>query len=299
MNGVKQGLRRLISSPYLLFFAVAALLFATYDLTLSEPVKPSAIAKVAEERGVAAMLLPSRSSLPPASPHRPQQLSSVSPPSQPANGQPRIDCDSRPCIALSFDDGPDSKVTPQVLRILEKKHASASFFLIGNKVQKRQALVQRMVEDRFEVGNHSWSHADFTKLNPQQIRSDLLTAQAEIVLAGAPKPTMFRPPYGSVSQKVVRDIGLQVALWNIDPEDWLADDPKTLTKTIVASARPGGVIDLHDTHQITADVLPKVIDMLKAKNYRFVTVSELLHSRGRPGQEPFYGYAADSYHFHP
>jgi peptidoglycan/xylan/chitin deacetylase (PgdA/CDA1 family) len=173
---------------------------------------------------------------------------------------PRTDCSSQPCIALSFDDGPSAAVTPQVLTILEQHHIPATFFLIGKNIDGNQTLVQRMAADGFEVGNHSWSHPDMTQLTPDQIKTELLSTQAAIVNAGAPLPTLFRPPYGAVSDQVLADAGLQAALWNIDPVDWQATDPIALAQNIINTAKPGGIVDLHDIHQVTADALPAVLD---------------------------------------
>jgi peptidoglycan/xylan/chitin deacetylase (PgdA/CDA1 family) len=153
-------------------------------------------------------------------------------------------------------------------------------------------LVMRMAADGFEIGNHTWTHTDLTRLTPEQIRGELLATQTAILLAGAPQPELFRPPYGAVNQQIADEVGLQIALWNNDPEDWLATDPAKLTEKILQSVHPGSIVDLHDTHQITADVLGPVIDQLAARNYQFVTVSQLLHSRDRPDTAPFYGYAA-------
>lgn len=218
---------------------------------------------------------------------------------KPTSLQPQIDCDSRPCIALSFDDGPHQDTTAQVLTTLEQKGAKASFFLVGENIAGNETLVQRMAADGFEVGNHTWDHKDMTTVSPDQLQSDILMTQAAIVSAGAPAPQLFRPPYGAINSDVVSQVGLQIALWNEDPEDWRATDPNLLAQTVVAIAKPGGVIDLHDVHPVTAAALPQIIDQLQAKNYQFVTVSQLLHSRDRPGHEPFYGYSAASYAPHP
>jgi peptidoglycan/xylan/chitin deacetylase (PgdA/CDA1 family) len=205
---------------------------------------------------------------------------------------PRTDCTSQPCIALSFDDGPNAVTTAEIMTILEQKHVAASFFLVGKNIAGNETLVQRMAADGFEVGNHSWDHPNMTCLTPEQVRDELVSTQAAIVNAGAPLPTLFRPPYGAVSDQILADSGLQAALWNIDPEDWHATNPAALAPSIVATAKPGGIIDLHDIHQVTADALPAVIDQLAAKGYKFVTVSQLLHSQDRPGHAPFYGYSA-------
>jgi peptidoglycan/xylan/chitin deacetylase (PgdA/CDA1 family) len=204
---------------------------------------------------------------------------------------PTTDCNSQSCIALSFDDGPSAAVTPQILTALEQRHIAATFFLIGKNIDGNQTLLQRMAADGFEVGNHSWSHPNMTGLTPDQIKTELLSTQAAIVNAGAPLPTLFRPPYGAVNDQLLADAGLQAALWNIDPDDWQSTDPISLAQAIIATAKPGGIVDLHDIHQVTADALPAVLDQLTLKGYKFVTVSQLLHSRDRPGNAPFYGYA--------
>lgn len=201
-----------------------------------------------------------------------------------------IDCRKVRCIALSFDDGPRNSSTAKILTILETKKATATFFVIGKEIAGRETLIQRMAADNFEIGNHSWSHGDMAKMKPSQIEAELARTQEEILAAGGPLPALFRPPYGSVDAKLVGRAGLQIALWDEDPEDWRQTNPKALTRKILHDARPGGIIDLHDIHDVTVKALPTVIDKLRAKHYNFVTVSQLLHSKPRPGNAPFYGY---------
>ena len=202
-----------------------------------------------------------------------------------------LDCQEVHCIALSFDDGPREKTTAKILNILEAKRAAATFFVIGKRIKGNETLIQRMAADGFEIGNHSWSHGDMAKMKPSQIKSELAKTQQAVVAAGGPLPALFRPPYGSIDEKLVQGAGLQTALWNEDPEDWQQTKTAVLSKKILHDAKPGGVVDLHDIHDITVKVLPKVIDELHRKHYHLVTVSQLLHSRERSSHAPFYGYA--------
>lgn len=211
--------------------------------------------------------------------------------------RPVPDCNIIKCIALSFDDGPTAAETPQVLDTLERTNTAATFFVIGRNVPGHEALLRRMYQDGFEVGNHSYNHPNFARLTPGQIDYELAATQSIIEQAGIPKPTLFRPPYGVVNPAVVGRYGLQIALWNEDPRDWEAADPAAVIAKVIGDAHPGGIVDLHDIHQVTADALPGIIDQLQAQDFHFVTVSQLLHSRERSGNAPFYGYAADSYHF--
>lgn len=200
------------------------------------------------------------------------------------------DCDADPCIALTFDDGPNAEVTPKVLDILESEQVAASFFLVGRNVVGNEKLVKRMADDGFEIGNHSWDHPDFKKLKADRIREEVLSTQAAIVSAGAPLPTLFRPPYGSINAKIRHIIGMQTVLWNEDPRDWGTNDPKKLEKAILASAKPGGVIDMHDIQPVTVKALPSAIHALKKKKFQFVTVSELMEADRQAGEgKPFYG----------
>ncbi|MCA9325411.1 polysaccharide deacetylase family protein [Candidatus Saccharibacteria bacterium] len=200
-------------------------------------------------------------------------------------------CQKQPCIALTFDDGPDERYTPKVLDILEDEHVTASFFLIGRNIHGNEKIVQRMVRDGFEVGNHSWNHPDFKKLKASHIREEVLATQAAIVEAGAPLPTLFRPPYGSVDKRVEKVINLQVVLWNEDPEDWNTNNAKKLTKGIVKTAKAGGVVDMHDIHKVTVSALRPAIHKLRDKGFQFVTVSELMDAQKQAQKEdtPFFG----------
>lgn len=199
-----------------------------------------------------------------------------------------VDCQTHRCLALTFDDGPDMYTTPQVLSILEKEQVHASFFIVGSRVAGNQVLLRRMRADGDEIGDHSWTHPDFTTLNPAQIRQQIALTQKAIAAAGVPAPTLFRPPYGAVDQKVIDNVPLTIMFWNEDPRDWAADSPKQVEKAVEASAEPGGVVDMHDIYQVTATALDPIIKKLKSEHYQFVTVSQLLGLK--PGQKgEYYG----------
>ena len=141
-----------------------------------------------------------------------------------------VNCRLHPCLALTFDDGPNPITTPQVLRILEKEQVHASFFVVGSRVPANQALLQRMFTDGDEIGDHSWTHPDFTTLSPAQIRQQITLTQNAIKAAGVPAPTLFRPPYGAVNARVIANVPLTIMFWNEDPEDWAASSPKNKSK---------------------------------------------------------------------
>jgi peptidoglycan/xylan/chitin deacetylase (PgdA/CDA1 family) len=188
---------------------------------------------------------------------------------------PPPECSLKPCIALTFDDGPSDLVTPQVLDILARNQVKATFFLVGQHVPGREPLVHRMYLEGHEIGNHSWNHADFTKLSPSEVDMQLRLSQAAIAGAGVPAPRVFRPPYGAVNPMVQSHVGMTIVRWNIDPEDWRSKNAAEIQAKVFHDARPGGIILMHDTDQATAAALDPVLQTLK-QQYQFVTVSELL-----------------------
>lgn len=200
-----------------------------------------------------------------------------------------VNCSQQQCIALTFDDGPNAATTSQILSILEKEHVNASFFVVGSRVAGNQGLLRQMYADGDEIGNHSWSHPDFTSLKPEEVRQQVVMTQDVIEAAGVPAPTLFRPPYGAVNKMVLSNIPLTVMFWNEDPQDWAARSPQQVEQSVLASVKPGGVIDMHDIYKVTADSLDPIIQKLKSEHYQFVTVSQLLGLK--PGQQgEFYGY---------
>jgi peptidoglycan-N-acetylglucosamine deacetylase len=196
------------------------------------------------------------------------------------------DCTAQACLALTFDDGPDVHLTPQVLDILKRHNAHATFFVQGSHVPGNEAILKRIHAEGHEIGNHSWGHPYFTKLTPEQIRQEIASTQEVIAKAGVPAPHLFRPPYGDINTVVMGHIPLTVVRWNIDPEDWHPNKKAYLLEHMASHARPGGVVIMHDTEATTVEKLEPLLVQLKTGNYTFVTVSELLSIT--PGQKGVY-----------
>lgn len=199
-----------------------------------------------------------------------------------------VDCARVPCLALTFDDGPSAEFTPQVLDILERHQANATFFLVGQEVAGNEALLRRMHASGHEIGNHTWSHRKINELTPQQLHDDVARTQQAIAAVGVPAPRLFRPPYGLFNATIRSHVPLTVISWNIDPEDWKARKPEKITDHVLAHAKPGAIILLHDSERLTAQALEPLLTALKDRQYHLVTVSDLLDlSPGQPGI--FYG----------
>jgi len=181
-------------------------------------------------------------------------------------------------MALTFDDGPDPRLTPKLLDILAEHQVKATFFVLGSQVAKYPELARRIEMEGHEIGNHSWAHQDFTKMKPAHMLQDIDQTQDAFRAAGVAPATLFRPPYGASNDKVHRAVPLKFVLWNIDPEDWQSHKPADLTAHIVAFAKPQGIVVLHDIKPSTVTAAPEFIAKLK-KKYHLVTASRL------PGQK--------------
>jgi peptidoglycan/xylan/chitin deacetylase (PgdA/CDA1 family) len=190
-----------------------------------------------------------------------------------------------PYIAMTFDDGPSAKLTPELLDILAARHIHATFFVIGKNVVEHPEILQRAVREGHEIGNHSWSHPAFAKMSDASVRAELRKTDDAIRAALGGGPVLMRPPYGSITARQKRwinqEFGYRIILWDVDPLDWKRPGPSVVTNRIVKEARPGSIILSHDIHPGTIKAMPETLDELQSKGFKFVTVSELI-AMGRP-----------------
>ncbi|MBO0603299.1 polysaccharide deacetylase family protein [Sporosarcina sp. E16_3] len=178
-------------------------------------------------------------------------------------------------IALTFDDGPHPKVTMQILETLNKYDAVATFFMLGSMVEKNPDIAKKVQEAGHELGNHTWSHLDLTKLGAEKVHNEIYKTSAIIENITGQKVTEFRPPYGAVNEAVRSQTNLPVILWNVDSLDWKDRDPNQLLAKIKSATKDGSTILMHDIHQSTADGLDAVLAYLQSEGYTFVKVSDL------------------------
>lgn len=183
----------------------------------------------------------------------------------------------RRLVALTFDDGPSS-YTPQVLEVLRRKKAKATFFMLGDMVNRDPSTARRVLASGHEVANHSSTHA----LLPGY--SDIRRANRTIRRTTGFKPCLFRPPYGALNSSVVsnvRDLGMKSVLWDVDTSDWSTPGTGTIRSRISAS-RSGSIVLMHDgggPRSQTVAALPGAIRDLRARGFKLVTVTRLLGNR--------------------
>ncbi|WP_297513154.1 glycosyltransferase [uncultured Caulobacter sp.] len=196
-------------------------------------------------------------------------------------------------VALTFDDGPDGRWTPKILDILKAKKAPATFFVIGQNMQKRPDLVQREVAEGHDVGGHSWTHPNIAETPLAQVTVELNATQRLFEVLTGRSMRLFRPPFFGDAEPstphevaplvIAQTLGYMSVGLRIDPDDWQKPSPqeiidRTLDRLDNPGNRPGQVVLLHDAggdRSRTVAALPGLIDAIRARGYRFVTIGEL------------------------
>ena len=185
-----------------------------------------------------------------------------------------------PYIAMTFDDGPSAALTPKLLDLLATHHVKATFFVIGENVAEHPEIVARAAREGHEIASHSWSHPNFGKMSDESVRRQLQQTDDAIKNATGKRPTLMRPPYGSITSREKRwihdEFGYDIILWDVDPYDWKRPGPAVVRARILKETRPGSIVLSHDIHPGTIEAMPSTFDELEAKGFKFVTVSELI-----------------------
>lgn len=195
-------------------------------------------------------------------------------------------------IAFTFDDGPSSLVTPRILDILKEYEVKATFFMLGNQVNKNPLLAKRVADEGHEIGNHSYSHSKLVNLTEGDIRNEIEGTNQIIEEVTGFKPTSFRPPYGDYNetvQAIAFGNKAPIILWSVDSEDWKNKNAEAVKNMVLNNLRPGSIVLLHDIHSTTAEALPALLTVLKEDGYQFITVSELLSLEPTIPAGPYYG----------
>jgi peptidoglycan/xylan/chitin deacetylase (PgdA/CDA1 family) len=187
-------------------------------------------------------------------------------------------------VAITFDDGPSAKLTPQLLDMLKARGIHATFFVVGQNAAEYPDILKRAVAEGHEIGNHSWSHPQLTRLSADGVAAQIEKTNAAIRAAIGHDPVVMRPPYGATNAKLDRlfneKYGMKVILWSVDPLDWKYRNSARVEKSILEQTGPGGIILVHDIHATSVAAMPATLDALIAKGYKFATVSELIAMEG-------------------
>ncbi|TAE54776.1 MAG: polysaccharide deacetylase family protein [Nostocales cyanobacterium] len=184
-------------------------------------------------------------------------------------------------IALTFDDGPWTKSTREILDILKLNNVQATFFWLGTSLQKNPEIAREVVQAEHAIGNHTWSHPT-QPINPITAKQEIeCTAQLIYTTTGV-KTFLFRPAGGRLNNGLAAYAKTQkyaIFKWSVNSSDYSLSDPQLIVDNVIKGAKPGAIILLHDgmgDHTPTVKALPNIIKELKQQGYRFVTLPELL-----------------------
>ena len=186
---------------------------------------------------------------------------------------------NKPMVALTFDDGP-GMYTMKLLEALEEHDAKATFYMLAPRVNAYPEAIKRMQEIGCELGNHSTSHVQLTKVSASEVSYEIETtnnALRNVVGVGA---SSIRPPYGSVNGTVRSVANLPIILWSIDTLDWESKDVEKIKESVRTSVKDGDIILMHDIYETTVDAAIALIPELQEAGFQLVTVAELAEYKG-------------------
>ena len=215
-------------------------------------------------------------------------------------------------VAISFDDGPDPQWTPKILDILEREHATATFFLIGNQADKFSSITKRIYDGGNEIGNHTFTHPDISEWSPTLVKLELNLTESFFASRLGVRTVMFRPPYSIDAEPDTADEVRPLELSEskgyitigdrIDPKDWRPErTAEQIAQSVLDNLPPctpekrltcGNIILLHDgggdRHE-TVRALPMIIEGIRAKGLQVVSVADLLHKTRAEIMPPLQG----------
>lgn len=192
-------------------------------------------------------------------------------------------------VAFSFDDGPNEKITLQILKTLKKHNARATFFLVGSRIENYTISKNIYKKYNCEIGNHTWMHDDMIDYTENFIYDSVKTCQDVIKSAFDTDAKLMRAPGGNFSSKLLsalKKLGLCSIHWSLDSEDWLINDVDIIVENVVGKIKDGDIVLMHDKNETTTKALDIILNKLKKQGYCFVTVSELFEIKNidlKPG----------------
>lgn len=184
----------------------------------------------------------------------------------------------KPKIAITFDDGPNTIYTPQLLDGLKERNVKATFFLLGQNMEAEgnKEVVRRMHREGHLIGNHTYHHLEIPKLGMQEAIKEVQDTEAMIEEITGEKSGYFRPPYGLWNKNLEKYLSVIPILWTVDPRDWDSRNKDEIVNKVVTEAKENDIILLHDCYGSSVEAALEIIDILKEEGFEFVTVEQLI-----------------------
>lgn len=182
-------------------------------------------------------------------------------------------------ISLSFDAAWGNEDTQQLIDILDKYNIKATFFVVGDWVDKYPESVKALSDAGHEIMNHSDSHPDMIKLSIEDMKKEISTCNEKIAKITGKSPTLFRPPYGSYNNQLIEtltELDMYCIQWDVDSLDWKDPSVDQLVKNVTTRVKNGSICLFHNAAKNTPDALPQIIEALIADGYTFQPISRLI-----------------------
>jgi peptidoglycan/xylan/chitin deacetylase (PgdA/CDA1 family) len=194
-------------------------------------------------------------------------------------------------VALTFDDGP-GPYTPQVLAVLRRHRAPATFFVVGRSLVDFGASLPQEIDGGYVIGDHTQDHRLLTQLSRRDQTQQIYEQAQDLLSYQAPFPRLFRPPYGGFNDTtlaLLRRYGMLMVLWSVDTHDYLQPGTSTIVARALAGAQPGAIILMHDAggpRSQTIAALPQIIAGIRRRHLKLVTVPRLVTDDPPPLTQP-------------
>ena len=183
----------------------------------------------------------------------------------------------KPVVALTFDDGPNASSTPILLDGLRERKVRATFFLIGENVEKdeNEKIVKRMYEEGHLIGNHTYRHVDLSKISGREAEKEIKTTDEAIKKITGHETEFIRPPFGAMPEGEEDPDKIYVK-WTVDSLDWVTKDTEKIVEKVTADTKEGDVILMHDCYGESVEAALQIVDIMEKQGYEFVTADELI-----------------------
>ncbi len=188
---------------------------------------------------------------------------------------------TKPMVALTYDDGPHPEVTERILNVLKENNSAATFFVLGSRIASHHSLIERMIKEGSEIGNHTFGHQDMRKLDKAQLDDQISAWQDALKEVDATyEMKLIRPTYGATNDFVVKNTSYPLILWSIDTLDWSKKNSDYVIEKVLKEVKDGSIILMHDMYDSTATATEILVPELIKRGYQCVTISELFDAKG-------------------
>ena len=188
---------------------------------------------------------------------------------------------SKKLVAITFDDGP-GPYTNDLVNILKNNKARATFFMLGNNLEKYRSTVLNVYNNGNEIGYHSYAHQNFKRQSIADIQTEFATSNDILKSITGTGFSLVRPPYGSINSEIKEALDVSFILWNVDTEDWRHKDTHYLLNYGLEHIEAGYIVLFHDIHASSVEAMEKILPYLYVEGYQVVTVSELAQYYNNP-----------------